>query len=97
MSKTETKAWYRYIKQEDSPSRIADEVETVGKKMTKHNYHQMGVSSGDQNVLNVKRDGKQYGIFKKYAFEVPKQQVTIDPDDSGELKYEYNGKRVNPT
>ena len=91
LSKTETKAWYRYIKQEDSPSRIADEVETVGKKMTKHNYHQMGVSSGDQNVLNVKRDGKQYGIFKKYAFEVPKQQVTIDPDDSGELKYEYNG------
>lgn len=50
------------------------------------------VSVNDTEIINIRKNGKKYGIFNNYDFTVGKQSVKIDPDSDSTIKYKYNNK-----
>ncbi|SUM31024.1 TcaA protein [Staphylococcus gallinarum] len=50
------------------------------------------VSANDTEIINIRKNGKKYGIFNNYDFTVGKQSVKIDPDSNSTIEYKYNNK-----
>ncbi|RIP34902.1 hypothetical protein BUZ14_06925 [Staphylococcus gallinarum] len=92
LNKTEAKALYKYIEETDSPDRIANELESNVKSMKENKTGIASVSANDTEIINVKKNGKKYGVFNNYDFTVDKQSVKIDPDSNSTIKYKYNNK-----
>ena len=92
LNKTESKALYKYIEETDSPDRIANEIESNVKSMKDNKTGNASVSVNDTEIINIRKNGKKYGIFNNYDFTVGKQSVKIDPDSDSTIKYKYNNK-----
>lgn len=92
LNKTESKALYKYIEETDSPDRIANELESNVKSMKDNKTGNASVSVNDTEIINIRKNGKKYGIFNNYDFTVGKQSVKIDPDSDSTIKYKYNNK-----
>lgn len=90
---TESRAVYDYILLSDSSDQFASEVKSQVKYMKDHGEDSATIGAGDHNVLHIKKNGKKYGIFDNYDFEVMKEKVTIDPDSDSTITYKYNGKK----
>jgi uncharacterized membrane protein YvbJ len=92
LNKTESKALYKYIEETDSPDRIANELESNVKSMKENKTGMASVSANDTEIINIRKNGKKYGIFDNYDFTVGKQSVKIDPDSNSTIKYKYNNQ-----
>ncbi|WP_353463011.1 zinc-ribbon domain-containing protein [Mammaliicoccus sciuri] len=95
LSQTESKALYDYVVEADSTDRFADEVKTQVKDMKDSGAEGTTISAGKQPVIQVKKNGKKYGIFDNYEFEVLKENVSIHSDSDSVITYDYNGKKEN--
>ena len=74
MNKDEAKAFYKYVVDADNPERIADDIENKTKQMTKDKSDTASVDINDTEVIHIHKNGKKYGIFNNYDFEVSKQK-----------------------
>lgn len=92
LNKTESKALYKYIEETDSPDRIANEIESNVKSMKANKTGIASVRANDIEIINIRKNGKKYGIFNNYDFTVGKQSVKIEPDSNSTIKYKYNNK-----
>jgi uncharacterized membrane protein YvbJ len=95
LSQTESRAFYDYVVEADSSDRFADEVESQVKDMKDSDAESTSISAGEQPVIQVKKNGKKYGIFDNYEFEVVKESVSIQSDSDSTITYDYNGKKKN--
>lgn len=48
------------------------------------------VTVGDNELINISQDGKKWGIFKNYNFNVNEESVTILPEEDSTLSYKHN-------
>ena len=93
LNKDEAKAFYKYVVDADNPERIADDIENKTKQMTKDKSDTASVDINDTEVIHIHKNGKKYGIFNNYDFEVSKQKVSITPESDSKVTYKYNGKK----
>lgn len=93
LSKEESKAFYDYIVESDNPDRVANEIESNVKEMQKNNAEYTSIDINDSEVLHVEKNGKKFGIFNNYDFEVAKEKVSIYPDSDSTITYLYNDKK----
>lgn len=93
LSQTESRAFYDYIVEADSSDRFADEIESKVQEMKENDAESTSINADDQVVIQLKKNGKKYGIFNNYDFEVVKENVSINPDNDSVVTYEYNGKK----
>ncbi|MCU5745415.1 zinc-ribbon domain-containing protein [Staphylococcus sp. SQ8-PEA] len=91
LSKEETQAFYDYIKETDNPTRVANEIESSAKTVHRDKLGSKAVTTSEHTLVDIQQNGKKLVIFKNYDFEVPKQPVSITPEDTGELHYKRNG------
>ncbi|KIX91495.1 hypothetical protein TP70_02045, partial [Staphylococcus microti] len=92
LNKTESKALYKYIEETDSPDRIANEIESNVKSMQENKTGIASVRANDIEIINIRKNGKKYGVFNNYDFTVGKQSVKIESDSNSTIKYKYNNK-----
>src|SRR5699024_11001908 len=93
LKKNEAKEYYKYVDDADKPERIADDNENKTKQLTKDKSDTASVDINDTEVIHIHKNGKKYGIFNNYDFEVSKQKVSITPESDSKVTYKYNGKK----
>lgn len=97
LSKQEARAYLNYIKTEDDLNNVGSNVEQSAKEIKDNRYNNLSVDANGNNVLNISKDGKKFLFFDNYSFNVPQKSVSIYPSSSGDITYEYNGKKRTTT
>lgn len=92
ISKDEAKAIYKYIDETDSIDRVADELQSSAKNIKENKSNEHAVTVGDTALINITEDGKKWGIFKNYIFNVSKEPVSITSEEDTTLSYKLNDK-----
>ena len=90
LSKDEAKAVYKYINETDSPERVGNEIQSAAEDMEDNTMGGSSVTVGDNELINISQDGKKWGIFKNYNFNVNEESVTILPEEDSTLSYKHN-------
>lgn len=93
LSKEEAKAFYKYIVDADNPDRIANDIESKTKHMKEDKVNATSIDVNDTEAINIHKNGKKYGMFNNYDFEVSKQKVSINPESDSKVTYKYNDKK----
>ncbi|MCE4963938.1 zinc-ribbon domain-containing protein [Staphylococcus haemolyticus] len=97
LSKQEARAYLNYIKTEDDSNNVGSNVEQSAKEIKDNRYNNLSVDTNENSVLNISKDGKKFLFFDNYSFNVPQKSVSIYPSSSGDITYEYNGKKRTTT
>ena len=92
ISKDEAKAIYKYIDETDSVDRVADELQSSAKNIKENKLNEQTVTVGDTSLINITEDGKKWGIFKNYIFNVNEEPVSITSEEDTTLSYKLNDK-----
>ena len=92
ISKDEAKAIYKYIDETDSVDRVADELQSSAKNIKENKLNEHAVTVGDTSLINITEDGKKWGIFKNYVFNVNEEPVSITSEEDTTLSYKLNDK-----
>lgn len=93
LSQEEARAYLNYIKTEDDLNNVGSNVEQSAKEIKDNRFNNLSVDANGNNVLNISKDGKKFLFFDNYTFNVPQKSVSIYPSSSGDITYEYNGKK----
>lgn len=97
LSNQEARAYLNYIKKEDDLNNVGSNVEQSAKEVKDKHYSNLSVDANGKDVLNISKEGKKFLFFDNYKFKVPEKSVSIYPSDSGDITYEYNGKKRTTT
>ncbi|MBL3399032.1 zinc-ribbon domain-containing protein [Staphylococcus pasteuri] len=93
LSEQEARAYLNYLKAEGDLTNVANQIESNTKEVEHGKCHSLSVNTDDDNVLNIEKDGKKYLFFNNYKFNIPQKKVYIEPTDTGDITYKFNGEK----
>ncbi|WP_414050950.1 TcaA second domain-containing protein [Macrococcus animalis] len=89
----DAKSYLKYLSDTDNKTRVVNEINDATKNMSTFNDSHNEIYIGGEEVLNVYRDGKVLGLFDKIAFQIPKKDVNLYTEDTGQIEFNVNGKK----
>ncbi|MCO4097644.1 zinc-ribbon domain-containing protein [Macrococcoides canis] len=93
IGKTEAKAFINYLYTNDEARTFMENIKTNTASMKQTDYPMTSVTDEDgDELMKIAQDGKAFGLFQKYAFNIPSHEVSVYANEISKLTYKLNGK-----
>lgn len=94
MNKTEAKAFIDYLAATDESNEFISNIRSTSKSVAE-NKSMQSVYVGSHEIMKISPNGKAFGLFSKYAFNIPKRNVSLYGSEDSDLKIKLNDKSHN--
>lgn len=92
ITKDQAKAYVDFIKNTDGTQTFSNTLKDRMKELKQYGGLETAVALKDYTVLKIAKDGKAFGLFDKYSFNIPTEKPQLAAQENSKLEYKYQDK-----
>ena len=85
-------AYLRFLKNEGKLNELSQDLKDSLKNLKTSKAKTHTISINQLAIIKIEKNGKRFGVFDHYTFNIPKYSIAMYSHDDGKINYDYNGQ-----